>query len=199
MKHDFKVISETPKMKSMSSKRAQSARNYKDCAPYEFAITILKSLKTNKVPFEQMILLASISTEITDSVNNFWKEMNHIVSSTLLNIDADELMTIFIYILIKSQMADILVYSKLISLLTTCTSRSTMIGYYYTTLEASLIYILEIKDRNDFLQKDRRITIIRNSRLGGDINTSNTINTVNTGNTGNTVNNSETIHNLSNN
>ena len=47
-------------------------------------------------------------------------------------------MNIFIYIIIKAKMSDIIVYCKIISLFTTCITKSSMIGYYYSTFEASI-------------------------------------------------------------
>jgi hypothetical protein len=112
-------------------------------------------LERYKVPFEKMILVASISHEITDCVNIFWKDFEKNITPSLLNIDADELMTIFIYIIVKAQFPEVLIHNKIIKEFTTSTSRSTVVGYYYTTLEASLIYILSIKDKNELLDKSK--------------------------------------------
>ncbi len=92
----------------------------------------------------------------------------------MLNIDADELMTIFIYIIIKTQMNDILIHSKFIKEFTTSTTRSTMIGYYYTTLEASLIYILDVNDISE-LKKDKRPSRILSKKSYSDIDRSSQI------------------------
>jgi hypothetical protein len=123
--------------------------------PYEQAIKLIKSIKKYKVPFEKMMLIATISTEITECVNNFWKNFDKIITSSMLNIDADELMTIFIYIIIKSQMPELLVQTKIIKEFTTSTTRSSMMGYYFTTLEASLIYIISVKDKSELLNKEK--------------------------------------------
>jgi hypothetical protein len=137
-------------------KKAKKFINY---SSYEQPIKLLKSLRKYKIPFQKMLVTASLSTEITESVNSFWKDMESLITSSLLNIDADELMTIFIYIIIKSNMSDILIHSKFIKEFTTSTTQSTMIGYYYTTLEASLIYILETKDKCELMKKEKRISV----------------------------------------
>jgi hypothetical protein len=144
--------------KSVKKKKKQSDTAKKPkyaLAPYEQAIKLLKSINRYKVPFEKMMLIATISSEITECVNVFWKDFEKAMTSSLLNIDADELMTIFIYIIIKSQLADLLVHSKFIKEFTTSTTRSSMIGYYYTTLEASLIYILSVKNKSDMMNIDK--------------------------------------------
>ena len=109
---------------------------------YSTVIKIIHGLKHNKVPFEKMLLIASISTEITECVNAFWEGYEDIIpSSSLLNINADELMAIFIYIVVKAQFPEILLHQKIVNDFTSRTTKSTMIGYYNTTLEAAIEYI----------------------------------------------------------
>ncbi len=112
--------------------------------PYEKAIKLLRSIKSYRIPFEKMLVLSNISTEITNAVNFFWKEMDGIISPSYLNIDADELMSIFIYMIIKSQMSSLLVNMKIIKDFTTSQSKSTMVGYYFVTLDASILFILDM-------------------------------------------------------
>ena len=54
-------------------------------------------------------------------------------------------------------MSDIIVYCKIISLFTTCTTKSSMIGYYYSTFEASISYILQIKNVKEILVNKKDI------------------------------------------
>ena len=89
-----------------------------------------------------MILIASISSEITKCVNNYWKGMEHYINPTLLNINADELISIFIFIIIKSQMPELLIHKKIISNFTTKNIKLSTIGYFNITLEESVQYIL---------------------------------------------------------
>lgn len=137
--------------KSLKKARNKFIHNY---SSYEQAIKMLKSINRYRVPFEKMILIATLASEITECVNEFWKDFENIITSSLLNIDADELMTIFIFVVIKSHMPDLLIHSKFIKEFTTSNSRSTMIGYYFTTLEASIIYILSTKDKESLRSKD---------------------------------------------
>ncbi len=152
-KQNLKVISETDQMtKSLKKARNKYIHYY---SSYEQAIKMLKSITRYRVPFEKMILIATLASEITECVNEFWKDFENIITSSLLNIDADELMTIFIYVVIKSHLPELLIHTKFIKEFTTSNSRSTMIGYYFTTLEASIIYILSVKDRESLRSKDK--------------------------------------------
>ena len=108
-----------------------------------------------------MMIIASISDEITECVNNFWNDMNKYIKSTFLNIEADELMTIFLFIIIKSGMPELTIYAKMIKNFTSSTTRGTMIGYYYTTLEASIAYIEELKDTNELVKQKEQLATAR--------------------------------------
>ena len=93
-----------------------------------------------------MQTIASVSIEITECINTYWNGNDSIISNSLLNLDADDIMSIFIYIIIRSKIYDILVHSKFIKEFTTSITKSTMMGYYYVTMEASLMFLFEVKD-----------------------------------------------------
>ena len=108
---------------------------------YESAIQLLKSLKQNKSPFNKIMIIALISKEITKCVDNYWEGMDNYISNSLLNINADQLIPIFIYIIINSQMPELLIHNKIINEFTTKTTKQSTIGYYLITLEAAIEYI----------------------------------------------------------
>ncbi len=140
----------------------------KNSYSYERAIKTLKLLNSYKIPYEKMAVIASISNEITDCVNDFWKDMEKIITTSLLNIDADELMSIFIYIIIKAQMPSLIVHMKMIKEFTTCITKTTMMGYYFVTLDASIIYILELDEKNIKINKDKLRNSLMNNRSYND-------------------------------
>lgn len=118
---------------------------------YNSAIKLFDSIKEAQTPFEKMLMISRISEKITSSVNWFWKDMMPVITSEFLFIEVDTLMEIFIYLLIKSQMTDLPIHMQMIKFFTTNTTKTSMIGYYYTTLDAALNYIETIKmiDKND--------------------------------------------------
>ena len=71
----------------------------------------------------------------------------------MLNLEIDQLMSIFIYIIIKSQIYDISVHCKIIKSFTTCITKASMIGYYYSTVEASVKYIQSIENVKELIKK----------------------------------------------
>ena len=120
--------------------------------PYETAIQLLKQIKKYKTPFEKMMIIASISNEITECINDFWRNLSEYIKYDLLNLGIDQLMAIFIYIIIKAQIFDISAHCKIIKSFTTCLTQASMIGYYYSTVEASVLYIQSIKNINDLFK-----------------------------------------------
>ena len=120
--------------------------------PYETAIQLLKQIKKYKTPFEKMMIIASISNEITDCINDFWGQMESYIKKDLLGIEAEQIVTIFIYIIIQSGIIDIFVHCKMIQFFTTCTTKSSTIGYYYSTVEASITFIRTLKNVDELFK-----------------------------------------------
>ena len=125
--------------------------------PYETAIQLLKQIEKYKAPFEKMLIFASLGSEIKNCIDDFWKDLEDYIKNDLLGIEAEQLMTIFIYIIAKSQIKDIVVHCKLIQLFTTPMTKSSMIGYYYSNAEASVTYIQSLKDIKELYKGKGRI------------------------------------------
>jgi hypothetical protein len=121
--------------------------------PYGEAIEFIKKIVEFKVPLEKLVIIASVSSLITQSVNKYWRNMARYIEPSMLSIDADELMTIFMYIIYKSNMPLLFVHADFIKYFTSPTTKSTMIGYYYTTLQGCLDFLLEINDKGDFTKE----------------------------------------------
>ena len=122
--------------------------------PYISAINLLKSIKKYKTPFEKIILIAAISDQIMESATSFWKDMESYIEKDYLFIEADEIINIFLYIIIHSQMPEILLYCKIIKNFTTQFTKGFNISYNYTLLEASLDYINGLKDIKEIIKKE---------------------------------------------
>ena len=122
--------------------------------PYFSAIKLMKSIKKYKTPFEKIILIASISDQIMESATSFWKDMEPYIEKDYLFIEADDITNIFLYIIIQSQMPEILLYSKMINNFTTQFTKSFNISYNYTLLGASMDYITGLKDIKELSQRE---------------------------------------------
>lgn len=123
--------------------------------PYNSAINLLKSIQKYKTPFEKIIVIAAISDQIMESASSFWKDMEPYIEKDYLFIESDEIMTIFLYIIIKSQMPEILLYCKIIKNFTTQFTKGFNLSYNYTLLEASLEYIIGLNNIKELTQKEK--------------------------------------------
>lgn len=124
--------------------------------PYMNVLLKLCSIENHKAPFEKMMIIAYLSDEITKSINNFWKDKNYKEKGIDLNIEADELVSIFIYIIIKVQMPTLLIHTAMINDFATNISKSTMIGYYFSIINAGISYITELKDIDELKEKGKK-------------------------------------------
>jgi hypothetical protein len=133
--------------------------------PYSSAINILKSIKKYKTPFEKIIIIASLSDQIMENATSFWKDMEEYIEKDYLFIDADEIMSIFLYIVIQTQMPEMLTYCKIIENFTTQLTKGFNFSYNYTLLEASISYVNELKDIRELSEKENGYMEARKSIL----------------------------------
>jgi hypothetical protein len=131
--------------------------------PYETAIQLLKQIERYKAPFEKMLIFASLGNEIKNCIDDFWKDMEDYITKDLLAVEAEQLMTIFIYIISKARIEDIMVHCRLIKLFTTSMTKSSMIGYYYTNAEASVTFIQTLKNVKELIKKGNIFDINENN------------------------------------
>ena len=122
--------------------------------PYLSAIKLLTNLKKYKAPFEKIVIIAAISDQITEAATTFWSEMEKYIKKDFLSIEVDEMMAIFLFIVIRTQMPEIIIFSKMITNFTTPCTRSFSISYNFTLLEASLEYISSIRNLKDLVKDD---------------------------------------------
>ena len=57
-------------------------------SPFISCISIIKSLKKYKSPFEKIMIIASLRDEIEDYVHEFWEELNEYIDKNVLMIEA---------------------------------------------------------------------------------------------------------------
>lgn len=119
--------------------------------PYHEEIETLENISKCKTPLEKMITIASISSIIINSIYNFWKPIKELVKPSFLNVEADEIIKIFTYIVYTSKMSELVVHLDFIKFFTISSTKKTMIGYYYSILLGAVKTILEAKNIDSFL------------------------------------------------
>ena len=150
---NFKITSDTGKLNIFTKDIFENSSEIDPNIPYSKAIVYMKKIVDFKAPLSKLIVVASVSNIITECVNKYWENMKYIIKPEMLSIDADELMTIFIYIICKCRMSSLLVHADFINYFTTPITKNAMIGYYYTTLQGCLDFLMEIKEEKDFLKE----------------------------------------------
>jgi len=123
----------------------------KEYIPYKSSIDLIKKIKLYQAPFDKMNVLYSMGNDVIENINNIWKPLENFLPKNFLSIDGDELIKIFGYILIKAKMPEILSHLSFIKNFTTKETKTSMVGYYYTTIEAGVILAkkMEEKDYNN--------------------------------------------------
>ncbi len=83
--------------------------------------------------------------------------MKPYIEKDFLFIESDEMMSIFIYIIIQAQMPEILIFCKIINNFTTRFTKGFNILYNYTLLETFLDYINELKNAKEIYLKEMEL------------------------------------------
>ena len=120
----------------------------KEYIPYQACIESIKKIKLVQAPIDKINVLYSMGNEVIENINNIWKPLENYLPKNYLSVDGDELIKIFAYILIKAKMPEILSHLSFIKNFTTKDTKSSMIGYYYTTIEAGVILAKKMKEKD---------------------------------------------------
>ena len=117
--------------------------------PYGEAIKYMESIKDYNAPLDKLTIIALTSVLIIHSIDDFWKDVENL-DKKFLNIDADELMSIYLYIVYNIDIKSIYTQLDFIKYFTGSITKQSMIGYYYTTVNGCLSFIMEAKTKEDF-------------------------------------------------
>ena len=141
----------------------QNYFNTKEYVPYQSSIDLIKKIKMEKSPIDKINTLYSMGNQVIENVNNIWKPLEQYLPKNYLSIDGDELIKIFAYIIIKAKMPEILSHLSFIKNFTTKDTKSSMIGYYYTTIEAGVILAKKMEEK-DYMNEDKMESLNINKR-----------------------------------
>ena len=109
--------------------------------PYNEAIDFIEQIKDYKTPLEKLTIIALVSALITTSVNSFWKDQKNLPNN-FLRIDADELLSIYLYIICNMNTDTIYTQLDYIQNFIGLASKQSLVGYFF---------ILLLKDVLNFL------------------------------------------------
>ena len=142
----FNTVSTQP-----SEKEKNFQKNKFNLIPYSNAIEYMKTIVNYKVPIEKLTIIALTSIAITKCVDEYWKKEKDLPPK-FLNIDADEIMSIYLYIIYNMNLPSIFTELDFIQHFTTDISKKSMVGYYYTTLRGCLDFIMKAETKESFVK-----------------------------------------------
>ena len=116
--------------------------------PYGKAIEFIELIKYYKTPLEKLTIIALESALITTSVNSFWKEQKNLPNN-FLRIDADELLSIYLYIICKMNTDTIFTQLDYIQNFIGLASKQSLVGYFYTTVEGCIKFLISAKSKEN--------------------------------------------------
>ena len=116
------------------------------------ALYYLSQIDNYQVPLEKLIMISFLSVIIMESVDKFWEKKNVDLPPEFLTIEADDIMTIYLYIIYKLGHKSIIVQLDFIKYFTTSLTKQSIFGYYYSTFEGCIKYLeQEDKDSENIL------------------------------------------------
>ena len=121
--------------------------------PYGEAIYYFKNIKDYNVPLDKLTIIALVSVIITDCIDEFWKTEMENLDSKFLKVDADELISIYLYIIYNLDLPSLYTQLDFIEHFTGSITKQSMIGYYFTSVVGSLEFIMSSDKKEDLLPK----------------------------------------------
>lgn len=117
--------------------------DYNTCEPYAKAIDCIKNIQFLRSPTHKLKAILTSSEMIMECINEFYKKINVKFNK---DIDPDDIMTIYIYMISKSPLTTLITHCNLIEKFLTESSLASISGYYFVTLNASIDYIINLKE-----------------------------------------------------
>ena len=115
--------------------------------PYGEVINYIEKIRNYHTPLDKITIIALASILITDCIKEFWKGKEEDID---LDINADEIMTIYLYIVYNMNLSSIYTELDFIKSFIGEQTKKTMIGYYYNTIEGCLNFISSINSKEEF-------------------------------------------------
>ena len=111
--------------------------------PYAKAIDCIKNIQFLRSPTHKLKAILTSSEMIMECIQEFYKKINVKFNK---DIDPDDIMTIYIYMISKSTLTTLITHCNLIEKFLTESSLASISGYYFVTLNASIDYISSLKE-----------------------------------------------------
>jgi hypothetical protein len=136
--------------------------------PFKLAITKLKGVARLGTPMEKLQCLATLNASICSCIDSFWKGVP--VKREKLSIDADQYLSVLIYILVKANVPNLFTHITLTNELASFGSSSSYNSYCLTTMQACFYHLLNVDTSTLIKRKSlRRPEFDPNRKLSIDV------------------------------
>jgi len=112
--------------------------------PYKSAIEFLKIIARACTPLKKLKYIAQMNNEICTCIDEFWQGTH--VNPEKLRIDADQYLSIMIYIIVKGKITDLYTHINLSAELAALGSKSKYNAYCLTTFQACFCHLLSLEN-----------------------------------------------------
>ena len=118
--------------------------------PYGKVINYINSIQDNYIPHNKLIIMALSNSLIHECIDEYWKNVENI-EKKYLDLNVDELITIYLYIIYNLNLDTIYTELDFIKYFTRDIDKNSILGFYYSTFEGCLNFIMSINKKEDFL------------------------------------------------
>ena len=139
--NDYEKSFFLPKFPDLISSSRESNTSLESSEPYNMAIYYLSQIDTFQVPLEKLIMISFLSVIIVESVDKFWEKRINDFPQDFFSIGADDIMSIYLYIICKLGYKSIVVQLEFVKYFTTTITKQSIFGYYYSTFEGCIRYL----------------------------------------------------------
>jgi len=115
--------------------------------PFAEAIVYLQeNLKVSKSPIEKQRCLTHVTVLISQAIIDHFSGVEFASKKSKLTLDADTLINLCVFVLLKAQCAEIYGHLKLANQFATNQIRNSKLGYVSSTIEVSIEQILTLEE-----------------------------------------------------
>jgi len=130
--------------------------------PFDETLLLLRKLGDCTSMLQRIDLMFMLRSTILNEIDNFW--INVPLKMKYKSVDADNLLSIFIYLIIKSQMTNLIIDIDIIDSFLSRNIKLSRKGYFFSLFQSSIEYIIEninldqldinIKEYNNFKKSE---------------------------------------------
>ena len=121
--------------------------------PYGKVINYLEGIKNYHLPHDKLKIFALSSKLIKECIEQFWKD-NQIPEKNYLDLDADEFMSIYLYIIYNTNLESIYTELDFINYFIADKTKQSKLVYYFATVDACLNFIMSVEKKEDLSGND---------------------------------------------